>query len=416
MNPLADLLAVLAFPLAAAQTGLMLVDESVYHRRRGLGVWESWGHAADSVAFAAALAPAALLAPTRGAALLFTALAVFSAALVTKDEWIHARECVPAEHWVHSLLFVMHPCVLIAVAALWARGEGRLLRLGLPALALGYAGYQWLYWIGLGHARADDERVDNDFYDELGALWHEGDEHAVALLRAETPTKLNYVRSVLEREGARPGARVLDVGCGGGLLSLPLAAAGWRVKGVDRSGPSLDAARARVPPGAAAEFAVGDAYELGEPDAAFDAILLMDVLEHLEEPARAVAEAARALKPGGVLLFHTFNRTWPAWLLAVHGIGFVTSEGPRNVHVYRLLVKPEELSAAGRAAGLELRELTGIRPVLGRAFWWSLLRRRVHPDFAFTLTHSTAVGYLGYFAKTAPRDCAKMPQSASCEK
>jgi 2-polyprenyl-6-hydroxyphenyl methylase/3-demethylubiquinone-9 3-methyltransferase len=399
MNVLGEWLALLAWPLAAAQTGLMLVDEIVYHRRRVLGVWESWGHAFDSVVFAAALAPAALLAPSRRAALLFVVLAAASSLLATKDEWMHARECEPTEHWVHALLFVLHPCVLIAVGALWSLGEGRVLRFALPVLALGYALYQWAYWIGGRRARAEIDVVDNDFYDELGAEWHEGDAHAIALLRAETPTRFAYVRAVLEREGVRPGARVLDVGCGGGFLSLPLAAAGWRVKGIDRSEPSLDAARARIPAGASAEFAVGDALALEEPEGSCEAVLLMDLLEHLDEPARAVAEAARVLKPGGVLLFHTFNRTLPSWLLAVKGIGLVTTHGPHNVHVYRLLVKPAELEAAGRAAGLEPRERRGIRPVLGRALLWSFLHRRIHPEFAFTLTRSTAVGYLGYFVK-----------------
>ncbi len=401
MSPLGDLLAALALPLSAAQAGVMLIDEAVHHRRRGLGVWEARGHVLDSLIFAAALAPAALLAPTRGAALLFAALATASSLLATKDEWIHAGECAPAEHWIHALLFVLHPCVLIAVGALWSRGEGRFLRTALPALALGYAFYQWAYWLAGRRARPDAQAIDNAFYDELGALWHEGDAHAVALLRAETPVRLDYVRSVFAREGVRPGARVLDVGCGGGLLSLPLAAGGWRVKGVDLSPSSLDAARARLAPGADAEFSVGDALDLREGPDAYDAVLVMDLLEHLEEPARAVAEAARALKPGGVLLFHTFNRTPLSWLLAVKGIGLVTTGGPHNVHVYRLLVKPAELEAAARAAGLELRGLTGIRPVLNGAFLRSLLRRRVHPGFSFTLTASTAVGYLGYFKKAA---------------
>jgi 2-polyprenyl-6-hydroxyphenyl methylase/3-demethylubiquinone-9 3-methyltransferase len=399
-NRFAELLGALALPLSAAQGLLMLVDEWSFHRVRRLGRWESWGHVADSAVFAAALAPAALLAPTRGAAVLYAAGAAVSAALVTKDEWIHARECEPTEHWVHALLFALHPCVLICVGALWAAGEGALLRAALPLVVLGYSFYQWLYWLGGRRFRAEDgPRVDNEFYDGLGKRWHEGDVHAIALLRAETPMRLEYVLSALEKSGVKPGARVLDVGCGGGLLANPLAAAGFRVKGVDRSAPSLEAARARVPAGADAVYAVGDALKLGETPGSYDAVLLMDVLEHLEEPARAVAEAARALKPGGLLLFHTFNRTPEAWLVGVKGIGFVAREGPGNVHSYELFITPEELAGAGRACGLVPRDLRGIRPVLNGAFAWSLLNRRVHPNFAFTLTRSTRVGYLGCLVK-----------------
>ena len=143
MNAPADVLAALAWPLAGAQAVLMFVDEGAFHRVRRLGAWESWGHVADSAFFAGALAPAALLAPTHRAAVLYALLALVSTVLVTKDEWIHTRECKAAENWVHALLFALHPCVLIAVGALWARGEGALLRAALPLAVAAYSCYQW---------------------------------------------------------------------------------------------------------------------------------------------------------------------------------------------------------------------------------------------------------------------------------
>jgi 2-polyprenyl-6-hydroxyphenyl methylase/3-demethylubiquinone-9 3-methyltransferase len=392
--------AALALPLAAAQAALMLADEFAFHRARTLGEWESWGHVADSAVFAATLLLPALAAPAGRAVPIFVAAAIFSTVLVTKDQWIHARECGGGEHWVHALLFSLHPCVLIAFAALWARGEGAAARFALPAIVAGFSVYQWAYWIGGRRFRREEgPLVNNEFYDELGERWHQGDVHAIALLRAETPTRLAYIRETLAREGVKPGARILDVGCGGGLIANPLAADGCRVVGVDRSASSLDAARTHVPAGADARYAVADALKLPEPDASFDAVLMMDLLEHLDEPARAVVEAARVLKPGGLLFFHTFNRTPESWLLAVKGIGFVTREGPANVHSYSMFVTPAELEAAGRACGLAPRDLRGIRPVLGRTFLLSLLRRRVHPDFSFTLTRSTRVGYVGCFIK-----------------
>jgi 2-polyprenyl-6-hydroxyphenyl methylase/3-demethylubiquinone-9 3-methyltransferase len=402
MSAPGDLFAVLTLPFVGAQAALMLVDEAAFHRLRRLGEWESWGHVADSAVFALALAPAALLAPTRGAAVLYAAGALFSMVLVTKDEWIHARECEAAENWVHALLFELHACVLLAVGALWARGEGSLLRQFLPLAAGAFAFWQWLYWIGGRRFKAETApRVDNEFYDELGERWHSGDVHAIALLRAETPVRLAYVRAALAKAGVASGAAILDVGCGGGLLSNALAGDGFLVKGVDRSGPSLAAARAHVPPGANAAYEVGDALALAEADASYDAVLLMDVLEHLDEPARAIAEGARVLKPGGLLFYHTFNRTPEAWLLAVKGIGFVTREGPSNVHSLSMFIKPTEIEAAGRQGGLEPGGLSGIAPVLDQAFLSSVLHRRVHSDFSFRLTRSTRVGYVGWLIKPA---------------
>ena len=402
MSSLSAVAAACAYPLVAAQAALMVADEWAFHRVRVLGKWESWGHVADSVAFASVLVLPALAAPEGAALGWYVAAGAASTVMVAKDQWIHARECTGSEHWVHALLFSLHPAVLIAVGALWARGEGAEARAFLPLVVLGFSVYQYAYWIGARRYRAAVEPgVDNEFYDELGERWHEGDVHAIALLRAETPTRLAYLLERLEREGVPFGARVLDIGCGGGLISNPLAAAGFRVKGVDRSAPSLEAALSRAPAGGEARYAVADALSLPEPDGSYDAALMMDLLEHLDEPARAVAEAARVLKPGGLLFFHTFNRTPESWLLAVKGIGFVTREGPANVHSYSMFIAPSELEAAGKRAGLAPRDLRGIRPVLDGAFFWSLLQRRVHPAFRFKLTSSTRVGYVGCLVKNS---------------
>lgn len=396
------LLPCLAVPFAAAQGALMLVDEVVYHAERGLSRREALGHCADSLVFAAALSLPALAAPSERAVLAYATAAAFSTVFVAKDEGIHARECGAPEHWVHALLFALHPCVLIADGALWVRGGAPGVLIALPAAAALCAAGQWARWIATGRARAASG-VDNAFYDRLDRTWHEGGAHAVALLRAETPVRLDFVRRALAAEGLAAGARVLDVGCGGGYLSNPLAADGFRVKGIDRSPRSLAAAAERAPAGAAAEYAIGDALALAEAPASFDAVLLMDLLEHLERPADAIAEAARVLRPGGLLFYHTFNRTPESWLLAVEGIGFVTSEGPENVHAYRMFVTPAEVERAGADAGLVHRARTGLRPRLDRAFAWSLAHRRVHPDFAFVTTRSTRVGYLGYFRKADRR-------------
>lgn len=241
--------------------------------------------------------------------------------------------------------------------------------------------------------------VNNAFYDTLGDLWFEGDSHAIALLRAEGRLKTAYVHEVLDRHALAGGADILDAACGGGLVAHPLAAVGHRVLGVDLAPGAVEAAARRTPPGADARFVVGDATALPAPDAAFDAVLLLDMLEHVESTPAVLAEAARVLRPGGVVVFNTFSRTPLAWLVAIHGFKFVVRDAPDHIHVYDLFQSPETLAARCASAGLDVQEVRGVRPRLSRPFWRSLARRRVDPGFAFRFSASTAVGYIGHAVK-----------------
>ncbi|MEM6288053.1 MAG: bifunctional 2-polyprenyl-6-hydroxyphenol methylase/3-demethylubiquinol 3-O-methyltransferase UbiG [Bacteroidota bacterium] len=237
--------------------------------------------------------------------------------------------------------------------------------------------------------------VNNAFYDDLGERWYEGDDHAIALLRVESYLKLGYTFEVLRTHRIEAGSRVLDVACGAGLVTLPMATAGYRMEGVDLAENALDVARQRVPEGADATFRLGDALALDAEADTYDAVLLLDMLEHVEEPGRAIAEAARVVRPGGVVVFNTFNQTPLSWLVAVHGFKFVVPEAPEHLHVYRLFIPPESLEQMCTDAGLDVVDVTGVRPRLDGAFWRSLRRRRVDPDFRFQRTASTAVGYMG---------------------
>ncbi|MEO0559831.1 MAG: bifunctional 2-polyprenyl-6-hydroxyphenol methylase/3-demethylubiquinol 3-O-methyltransferase UbiG, partial [Bacteroidota bacterium] len=237
--------------------------------------------------------------------------------------------------------------------------------------------------------------VNNAFYDHLGETWYEGDDHAIALLRAEMPLKVGFVFEQMTAHDIEPGARILDVACGGGLVTFPLAEAGYSVHGVDLSEGSIEAARGRTPANSTATFAVGDAYALEAEDASFDVVLLLDMLEHVERPADVLAEAARVVRPGGLVMFNTFNSTPLAWLLAVHGFKFIVRDAPEHIHVFDLFIAPSVLAEMGADAGLQMDVVRGVRPALGKPFWWSLRHRRIHPDFQFRFTASPAVGYMG---------------------
>lgn len=129
-----------------AQAGVMFVDEFKLHRLRGLPAWERWGHPIDTSSVLACYVFCLFVRPSESYLTIYVALSVFSSLLITKDEFVHARQSVGAfEHWLHALLFVLHPIVLMAAGVLWWRGT--LEPLWVQAiLTLAFLLYQLLYW------------------------------------------------------------------------------------------------------------------------------------------------------------------------------------------------------------------------------------------------------------------------------
>ncbi len=236
--------------------------------------------------------------------------------------------------------------------------------------------------------------VDNTFYDMLGEAWYSDDAHAIAVLRAESAVRVDFVRNRLRSDDV-----LCDVGAGAGFLAIPLAAHCARVVAVDRSASSLRVLRAHNAKGSV-PLIIADGFQLPVPDASIDAVLLMDILEHVSQPGQLIAEAARVLRPGGRVFFHTFNRTVPSWLVVIKAMELFVPNYPRNLHVHRYFITPSELAAHCTAAGLRVEELHGLRPVFDVAFFQSIVRRRVLPGFRFRLTSSLAMGYVG--VATAP--------------
>jgi 2-polyprenyl-6-hydroxyphenyl methylase/3-demethylubiquinone-9 3-methyltransferase len=210
-------------------------------------------------------------------------------------------------------------------------------------------------------------RAETGKFDKLAASWWdtEGESRPLHDLN---PVRLGYVA---ERVVLR-GARVLDVGCGGGILSEALAAAGAQVTGIDLAPRVLDIARLHLHESNLKvdyrEISV-EALAQQSPNA-FDAITCMEMLEHVPDPGSVIAACAALLKPGAHLFLSTLNRTPLAFGAAIVGAEYALNLLPRGTHHYAQFIRPAEMAAALRDAGLELEDLSGLtyNPLSRRAW------------------------------------------------
>lgn len=211
--------------------------------------------------------------------------------------------------------------------------------------------------------------VDNSLYNRRGDIWWDEREPLSTLRTMVNPGRVAYFRSVLvERLGHDPHElRALDVGCGGGLLAEEFARFGCAVTGVDPSEPSLATARAHAAAsGLPIDYRVASGEALPFDDAAFDLVYCCDALEHVDSVERVIAEIARVLRPGGVFLYDTVNRTLLSRLLII-GVAqewSVTRFLPHGLHDWRMFIKPVELRAIMARHGLVSRGVVGLAPAL----------------------------------------------------
>ena len=172
------------------------------------------------------------------------------------------------------------------------------------------------------------------------------------------PLRLEWI----DRCAVLAGKRVVDVGCGGGILSESMAAAGAHVSGIDLSEKALGVARLHLfESGRKVDYHHASAEQFAADHAgAFDVVTCMEMLEHVPDPASTVAACAQLAKPGGQVFFSTINRNIKAYVLAVIGAEYILKLLPRGTHEYARFIKPSELARYCREAGLETAELLGM--------------------------------------------------------
>lgn len=223
---------------------------------------------------------------------------------------------------------------------------------------------------------ADSAEIDR--FDALASRWWDP-EGECRPLHDINPLRLGWIE---HRAGGLAGRRVLDVGCGGGILSEAMARRGATVIGIDLAGQALEAARQHAADaGITVDYRRIDTEKLADEEpAGFDVITCMELLEHVPDPAAIVDACARLAKPGATLVFSTINRNPKACLYAIVGAEYVLGLLPRGTHEYGKLIRPSELAAMARTAGLE--------PEAERGLGYNPLTRRYH------LTDDVDVNYM----------------------
>jgi 2-polyprenyl-6-hydroxyphenyl methylase/3-demethylubiquinone-9 3-methyltransferase len=174
------------------------------------------------------------------------------------------------------------------------------------------------------------------------------------------PVRLSFLKRVLADHFGRAerdmkpfdGLRLLDIGCAAGLVSEPLARMGFSVSGIDLAEDNIAAAKAHAGESGLSIDYAARAIEHMPEDAGFDAITLLEVVEHVPDVGAMVSEAAKRLRPGGILIASTLNRTLKAYALAIIGAEYVLRWLPKGTHDWNKFVTPDELSDYMRDAGL----------------------------------------------------------------
>lgn len=205
---------------------------------------------------------------------------------------------------------------------------------------------------------ANVDPVEIDKFQSLASRWWDP-ESEFKPLHEINPLRVSYIE---QQAGGLSAKKILDVGCGGGILAESLALKGASVTGIDMAELSLEVARLHLH-----ESELDIDYQLSTVEAfaeqngsRFDIVTCLEMLEHVPDPDSVISAATRLLKPGGLLFLSTINRNPKSFALAILGAEYVLGLLPRGTHEYRKFIKPSEIAAQLRNSGLKIIDITGM--------------------------------------------------------